>query len=128
MTRLLLTTAVLFTTLPPSVLRAQAVHRDEFLRWAHDRAHPIGIPGRITGPEGFSPLRTIVADARVVALGEPLHGFQEPLLLRNEVIEYFVKELGFTAVALGTGLASSKRLHDYVAGGAGETDAASRLL
>jgi erythromycin esterase len=58
-----------------------------------------------------------------VALGEPLHGFHGPLAVRNQVVQYLVKELGFTAVALETGLSPSKRLHDYVTGRAQESDA-----
>ncbi len=107
----------------PSMLPGQVVPRDEFLGWARDNARPIGAIGQAEKPESWEPLRAIVGDARVVALGEPLHGFQGPLAVRNQVVQYLVKELGFTAVALETGLSSSKRLHDYVVGQAEESDA-----
>jgi erythromycin esterase len=107
----------------PSGLRGQGVPRDEYLGWARDNARPITVTGQPEGPESWEPLRAIVGDARVVALGEPLHGFHGPLALRNQVVQYLVKEFGFTAVALETGLSPSKRLHDYVTGRAQESDA-----
>jgi erythromycin esterase len=106
----------------PSMLPGQDVPRDEFLGWARDNARLIGAIGQAERPESWEPLRAIVGDARVVALGEPLHGFQGPLAVRNQVVQYLVKELGFTAVALETGLSPSKRLHDYVSGRAEESD------
>ena len=96
----------------PSMLLGQVVARDEFLGWARDNARPIGAIGQAEKPESWEPLRAIVGDARVVALGEPLHGFHGPLAVRNQVVQYLVKELGFTAVALETGLSPSKRLHE----------------
>ena len=107
----------------PSMLPGQVVPRDEFLGWARDNARSIGAVGQAERPKSWERLRGIVGDARVVALGEPLHGYQGPLALRNQVVQYLVKELGFTAVALETSLSSSKRLHDYVTGRAEESDA-----
>src|SRR5262245_36291075 len=97
----------------PSMLPGQVVPRDEYLGWARDHARPITVTGQADGPGSWEPLRAIIGDARVVALGEPLHGFHGPLAVRNQVVQYLVKELGFTAVALETGLSPSKRLHDY---------------
>jgi erythromycin esterase len=115
--------AILLIAMQPSALCGQAVPHDEFRVWALGHAHPITIAESAARPEGLMPIRAVVADARVVALGEPLHGFHEPLALRNRVVQQLVTDLGFTAVALETGLAHSKRLHDYVAGRTKEMDA-----
>jgi erythromycin esterase len=114
--------AVLFIAAHPPALSGQSVPHHEFITWARGHAQPITIAERPGKPEGLAPLRAIVADARVVALGEPLHGFHEPLVLRNQVVQQLVTELGFTAVALETALSPSKRLHDFVAGRTNEPD------
>jgi erythromycin esterase len=66
----------------------------------------------------------MTGDAHVVAFGEPFHGGHEPLAMRNRLIRYAVTQLGFTAVALETGLTTSKRRYDHVLGKTTETDAA----
>jgi erythromycin esterase len=68
-------------------------------------------------------LRDIVASASVVALGEPAHGAQTPLLLRNRVIQYVVEHLGFTAVALETSFGESRPIYDFVIDGSDPTSA-----
>lgn len=70
----------------------------------------------------LAPLRAAVGNARVLALGEPAHGVHEPLALRNHLIEYLVKELGFTAIAVEAAFPESRRLADYVAGGPGNVE------
>jgi erythromycin esterase len=106
----------------PHVLSAQVLPRDEFLTWARAHARPIPANGQAEG--SWEGMRDIIGDARVVALGEPLHGFRGPLETRNQLCRYLVEKLGFTAVALETGLSASKQLSDYVAGRANVPDAA----
>jgi erythromycin esterase len=91
---------------------------EEFDLWAAEHAHPL--VADLEGPladidlASFASLRQIVGDARIVAIGEPFHGGHEPLVFRNLLIRYLVAELGFTAVALETGLSPSKRIYDHV--------------
>jgi erythromycin esterase len=66
----------------------------------------------------------IIGDVHVVAFGEPVHDGHEALAMRNRLIRYGVEHIEFSAVALETCLASSKRLYDYVLGRTTETDAA----
>jgi erythromycin esterase len=67
-------------------------------------------------------LKTIVGNAQVVTLREPVHGRHEPLAMRNRLIRYAVRRLGLTAVALETCLSPSKRLYDFVLGRTTQTD------
>jgi erythromycin esterase len=61
----------------------------------------------------------MIGEARIVALGEALHGFSEPLQLRNGLLQYLVEEMDFTAIALESGSVEGRRVHDYVRGGPG---------
>lgn len=71
-------------------------------------------------------LAPVIGDARVVALGEPVHGAHEPLAFRNRLFRYLVEELGFTAIAIESGLPESRRVHDVVNGAPGGIDEAVR--
>jgi erythromycin esterase len=91
-----------------------------FEHWAATKALPI----RTVEPGGdvadLRRLRTVIGSARVVALGEPAHGAHEPLAFRNRLFRYLVEELGFTAIAIESGLPEARRVQDFVAGGSGD--------
>jgi erythromycin esterase len=55
-----------------------------------------------------------------MAFGEPGHGYHQPLAYRNRLVRYLVERRGLTAIAMESGLAETRRLEDYVAGGAGD--------
>jgi len=76
--------------------------------------------------EDFSdlePLREIVGDARVVAIGESAHKVHEFFQLRHRLTRFLVRELGFTAVALESGFPEGLAVDDWVRGGPGDLDA-----
>ncbi len=97
-----------------------------FLRWA---AHTRVVLAATTTPlraSDVAALRHMIGDARVVALSEPVHFAAEPLEFRNRLVEVLVRELGFTAVALESGLTESGALYDFVLGGPGDLDSVMR--
>ena len=61
-----------------------------------------------------------IGNARIVALGEGVHGSSEPLRFRNALIRFLVEEKGFTDIAFESGLVEGRLVHDYVRGGAGD--------
>jgi len=61
----------------------------------------------------------MVGSARVVALGEAAHGAHEPLALRNRIFRLLVERMGFTAIAIESGITESQRVQEYVLGGDG---------
>jgi len=62
----------------------------------------------------------MIGDARIVALSEGVHGAAEPLEFRNRVLQYLVEQKGFTAIAIESGIAEGRIVHDYVCGGPGD--------
>src|SRR5262249_25624771 len=57
-----------------------------------------------------------VGSARIVGVGESIHGITEFLGLRQRSAEYLIERMGFTAVAIESGLPESRMVADYVAG------------
>jgi len=114
---------LLVSVLGPSVLSGQTQDSPplhEYRAWAAGNAVPLEVSEPGASFSGFAPLASVVGTAQLVSFSEPFHGAHEPLALRNRLFEYLVREHGFTAIALETGLAPSKALYDYVAHGLGD--------
>ena len=71
----------------------------------------------------LEPLAAIVGDARIVGMGEATHGTSEFTQVRARMLEYLVRERGFTVFALETSWAGARDLNAYVQGGAGDARA-----
>ena len=109
----------------PTLVLGQDAPKQEFQQWARQHVHTISSVDKDTrGDPDLRPLRNIIGSAQVVAFGEPFHGGHEPLAMRNRLIRYAVTQLGFTAIALETGLSTSKRLYDHVLGKTTEEETA----
>lgn len=94
------------------------VSSDALVGWARERA--VALQEFPSDEASTRAVRELVAPARVVALGEPAHGAHEPLAFRNRLFKYLVEELGFTAIALESGVSESRRVNDFVRGAPGE--------
>jgi erythromycin esterase len=120
-------------TLFPLVLFGTPVAGDEasparfeaIERWAPAAALPIDAnqPGLGAGLA----LSRLIGKADIVVLGEALHGSREPLEVRNALFKHLVKTMGFTAIAIESGIVEGFTANDYVQGSPGTAqEAASR--
>lgn len=98
---------------------AQGTQEDRFVDWAAGPAVPLPSIDLGLGSSERTVIRGIVGDAKIVTLAEVVHGAHEPLALRNHLLEYLVENLGFTAIALESGISESEILYRYVLGGDG---------
>jgi erythromycin esterase len=90
-----------------------------FAKWASNRAVPLDTVEPSQSVSDLRPLGALIGSARLVAIGEPGHGNHEPLSFRNRLFTFLVAEMGFTAIAIESGLAESGRIQEFVAGGPG---------
>lgn len=65
------------------------------------------------------PLKQIIGNARVVALGEATHGTREFFQMKHRILEFLVREMGFTTFGIEATCAESNRVNDYVHTGVG---------
>ena len=72
------------------------------------------------GFDDLLPLKPILKDARIVGLGEGTHGTHEFFQLKHRLLEFLVKEMGFTLLVMEGGYASSLKINDYVLSGTGD--------
>lgn len=81
------------------------------------------------GPQDLDVLRSIVGDARVVALGQPVWGSREALLFTRRAAELLVGEMGFNVIALEASWPESTIVDAWIAGAPGSPDRSlSRLF
>ncbi len=89
---------------------------DAFIVWAKRNAQPIASTRPGPNTDDLMALRQVVGKARVVGVGESIHWSREFLGLRHRIVQFLVERMGFTAVALESGLPESKAVYDYVLG------------
>ncbi len=65
-------------------------------------------------------LREVIGNARVVCLGESAHFTSEFAQLRDRLLRFLVRKLGFSAVALESGLPEGLAVDRWVRGGPGQ--------
>jgi erythromycin esterase len=66
------------------------------------------------------PLREMIGDARIVALGEATHGTHEFFTVKHRLVKFLVTELGFTDFALEASLTDAAEIDEYVRRGTGD--------
>jgi erythromycin esterase len=102
--------------------------QQHFITWAKAHAIPLTTVGRGSGIDDLQPLKPIVNQAQVVALGESGHGIHESLAFRNRLWAFLVKNMGFTAIAAETGFSESLLVDDYILGKNVDSDTAIRSV
>ncbi len=105
-----------------------ASNNSAFVYWAQRHVWPLQSSAKATDDSDLYPVKEMIGEARVVALGEPAHGYREPLAFRNRLFKFFVKHCGFTTMAVEGGLAESQLATEYIAGGSGTAEAAAAAL
>jgi len=94
--------------------------------WARTHAIPLRSVDAPYDDGSFAFLRPLVGNARILAVGELIHGGHQPLAFRNEVIRYAVTHLGVTAVAIESGFTEAIIVDRFIQGGAGNIDSVVR--
>jgi erythromycin esterase len=94
------------------------------LAWARASSHPLKsiTPGVAVGD--LEPLRSILADVRVVGLGEATHGSHELFQLKHRLLEFLVREMGFTVFAMEGDEGATAAINEFVLYGRGTGRAA----
>ncbi|TCO59803.1 erythromycin esterase family protein [Actinocrispum wychmicini] len=91
--------------------------------WLRENTDPLrSIDPETADYADLEPLRDIVGDARVVAIGESTHRVHEFYQIRHLVTRFLVDEMGFTAFVMESGFPEGWAVNDWVLGGDGDLD------
>jgi erythromycin esterase len=72
----------------------------------------------------MQPLKAVVGNARIVALGEATHGTREFFQLKHRMLEFLVSEMGFNVFAIEANLPEARAVNNFVLEGKGDPAAA----
>lgn len=103
-----------------SIAKATAPPPDEVVDWIRANAIKITTPEAGHGFSDMEPLKKVVGDARIVALGEATHGTREFFQFKHRMLEFLVSEMGFTVFAIEANFPESLAVNDYVLNGKGD--------
>jgi erythromycin esterase len=88
--------------------------------WLNKKCIPIKYVKAENGFDDLKPLKDLIADARIVALGECTHGSSEIFSMKHRMLEYLVKEKGFTIFSIEANMPEAYALNDYIIDGKGD--------
>jgi erythromycin esterase len=91
----------------------------EAIDWVKANAIEITSLTAESGLDDLEPVKDLVGDAKILALGEATHGTSEFFKLKHRMLEYLVKKQGFTVFAIEGSWASAFEINRYVMGGEG---------
>jgi erythromycin esterase-like protein len=88
------------------------------------RSHAVALettePGQ--GFDDLGPLKAMIGDARIVALGEATHGTREFFRMKHRLTEYLAAEMGFTIFSIEANMPEAYRINDWVLGAEGDPE------
>jgi erythromycin esterase-like protein len=108
---------LLLSGLPGVTAYAQS---DPAAEWIRANAIPLRSTEAGHGFADMQPLKPLIGNARIVALGEATHGTREFFQLKHRMLEFLATEMGFTIFSIEANMPEAYRLNDYVLNGTGD--------
>ena len=106
---------------PPTTPQGDLVNvAPEIVAWLRQNAIAFTTAEAGHGFGDLMPLKQIIGDVRIVALGEATHGTREFFLMKHRLLEFLVEEMGFTSFAIEATWPESNRVNDYIRTGQGD--------
>ncbi len=101
----------------PKVVMCQQSYN---IKWIDHHAIAIKSVQAGSGFDDLAPLKTILKEKRIVALGEATHGTREFFRMKHRMLEFLVKEMGFRYFAIEANLTEAYAVNEYVMYGKGD--------
>lgn len=94
--------------------------KSKIISWIKQNALPLKSVKAESGFEDLSPLKNVLKDVQIVGLGEATHGTKEFFQMKHRMLEFLVKEMGFTVLALEFNYIGTNNINDYILYGKGD--------
>lgn len=99
---------------------AESVVSPEFRAWLQENALPFATSEPESDARDLAALKSIIGNARIVALGEATHGTHEFFQMKHRILRYLVQEMGFTVFAMEANTGEAALMNTYVQTGQGD--------
>jgi erythromycin esterase len=93
---------------------------DAVKQWLTSHAIPVKTVEAGHGLEDLEPLKKVLKNVRLVGLGEGTHGSREFFQFKHRMLEFLVKDMGFTVFAIEASYPACWNINEYVLHGKGE--------
>ncbi len=101
------------------LLRSRKSEQDSAISWVKNESITLkGVKAEI-GLEDLMPLKSVLKNAQVVGLGEISHGTKEMFQMKHRMLEFLVKEMGFTIFGIEASNVGCRPINDYILYGKG---------
>jgi erythromycin esterase len=100
--------------------KAALARKPEELEWLIKYAVPFETADAGRGFADLEPVKAMVGDAHIVALGEATHGTAEFFKMKHRLTEFLASTMGFTVFAIEANMPEAFRLNDFVLRGEGD--------
>ncbi len=87
--------------------------------WLRDHALSLATSDPDADFADLQPLKAIIGDARIVALGEQTHGTHEFATMKHRLVRFLVREMGFTTFAIEANQPEAARIDQHLQTGTG---------
>ncbi len=112
---------------PKPGVQAAADQREAVKRWLERSAVALKSVAAGSGFDDLQPLKQVLKDIRIVGLGEATHGTREYFLFKHRMIEFLVREMGFTVFAMEAQYVNCQAINEYVLRG-GDSDDPAKVI
>jgi erythromycin esterase-like protein len=119
---------VLVAALSTLVAAPASGHDRPIAAWVTRHAIPLDTVDPTKPLDGLRSLRAHIGDARIVGLGESVHGAAEEIALEHRTLRLLVERLGFRSVAWEEDWTTGLDIDRYINGGDAELDALVREM
>ncbi|OHB78983.1 MAG: hypothetical protein A2Z25_19610 [Planctomycetes bacterium RBG_16_55_9] len=116
---------ILSLSRPPKL---SAEEKTELHAWLKNNTIPLNSVEAGSGFEDMQPLKTVIGNAHIVALGEATHFVREFYQAKHRMVEFLVEEMDFTVLAMEATFAGALELNDYILTGNGDPQRALAAL
>jgi erythromycin esterase-like protein len=100
----------------------------ELHAWLREDAVHLKTVAAGSGFDDMQPLKAMIGDSRVVALGEAAHLNRDFYRVKHRMVEFLVNEMDFTVFAIEATFAGALELNDYIVNGNGTPESALAAL
>ena len=94
--------------------------RAELLAWIREHAIPLQSALPTDNNDDLLPLKEMIGDARIVALGEATHGTSEFFTIKHRIVKFLAEEMDFTIFSIEANMPEAYRLNEFVLTGEGD--------
>ncbi len=106
-------------------LAKQEADKTVFAKWLGNNARELKTVDAGNGSEDLQILKETFKNVTVVGLGEATHGTSEFFRMKHRLLEFLVKEMGFTSFYIEASMTRCRYINDYVLYGKGNLDTAT---